>query len=498
MDGDKVMTAQAAPAIDRAGLSRPGLLREQAYVDGAWIGAASGASIAVDDPFTGAVIGRIPSLSREEVQGAIDAAERAFVTWGREMARNRGAILRRWFELVMEHQEDLARLITLENGKPLREARAEVAYGAGFIEFYAEEAGRIFGETIPPTISGRRLMVEREPIGVCAAITPWNFPLAMLTRKAAPAFAAGCTIVAKPASQTPLTALALAVLAEEAGVPPGVLNVVTGKAGMIGELLTSSAVVRKISFTGSTEVGAQLMAASASTIKRLSLELGGNAPLLIFDDADLDIAIETALVAKFRNSGQSCVAANRIYVQRGIYERFLGAFAPRVAALVLGDGFADGTDVGPLIDKPGVDKVAEHMDEAIAGGATVLAGGRSAEGRLSPPTLLRDVAPDALLTREETFGPLAAVVPFRTVEEGIALANATPFGLAAYFCSSNPATIARVGREIESGMVGINTGLISSPVVPFGGVKMSGLGREGSRHGLEEYLNLKYLCHAGL
>jgi succinate-semialdehyde dehydrogenase/glutarate-semialdehyde dehydrogenase len=484
--------------MTRGQLARADLLRDQAYVDGAWISAASGLAIEVDDPFTGAVIGRIPSLARDEVQRAVDAAERAFPAWARELPRARGAILRRWFDLVMAHQEDLARLITLENGKPLKEARAEVAYGAAFVEFYADEAGRILGETIPPTVPGRRLLVEREPVGVCAAITPWNFPLAMLTRKVAPAFAAGCTVVAKPASQTPLTALALAVLAEEAGVPKGVLNVVTGKASMIGELLTSSPVVRKISFTGSTGIGAQLMAASAPTIKRLSLELGGNAPLLIFDDADLDTAIETAMVAKFRNSGQSCVAANRIYVQRGIHEAFLDAFARRVAALKLGDGFDESSDIGPLIDAAGVAKVAEHLDDAVAGGASILAGGKSAGGRLQPPTLIRDVAPDALLTREETFGPLAAIILFDTIEQGVALANATPFGLAAYMCSSNPATIARVGRDIESGMVGINTGLISTAVVPFGGVKMSGLGREGSSHGLTEYLNLKYLCHAGL
>ncbi|MCW3837690.1 NAD-dependent succinate-semialdehyde dehydrogenase [Sphingomonas canadensis] len=490
-------TAEPAAAV-RGALARADLHRGQAYVDGAWISAASGLTIAVDDPFTGAVIGSVPSLARGECQAAIDAAERAFPAWSRELARTRGAILRRWYDLVMAHQEDLARLITLENGKPIREARAEVAYGAGFIEFYAEEAGRIFGETIPANVPGRRLMVEHEPVGVCAAITPWNFPLAMLTRKAAPAFAAGCTMVAKPASQTPLAALALAVLAEEAGLPRGVLNVITGKASMIGDLLTASPVVRKISFTGSTEIGAQLMQASAAQIKRLSLELGGNAPLLVFDNADLDAALDTAMVAKFRNSGQSCVAANRIYVQRGIYETFLIALTARIARMRFGDGFDEATDIGPLIDLPGVAKVEEHLDEAVAGGGKLLIGGKAAGGRLMPPTLVRDVAADALLTREETFGPLAGVIPFDTIEQGVALANATPFGLAAYMCSSDPATIARVGRDIESGMVGINTGLISTAVVPFGGVKMSGLGREGSRHGLAEYLNMKYLCHAGL
>lgn len=490
--------ADGSPQLERGKLSRPDLIRDKAYVNGQWIAADGGAVIDVDDPFTGEIIGHAPSLTEQQARSAIDAAENAFPAWAKELTRTRGAILRRWFDLVMAHQEDLARLITLENGKPLKEARAEVAYGAGFIEFYAEEAGRMLGEIIPAPVAGRRLMVEPEPIGVCAAITPWNFPLAMLTRKAAPALAAGCTIIAKPASQTPLSAYALAVLAEEAGVPPGVLNVITGKASMIGKLLTSSPIVRKISFTGSTEIGAQLMETSAPLIKRLSLELGGNAPLLIFDDADLETAVETALVAKFRNSGQSCIAANRIYAQKGVCESFLDAFAERVNALAPGDGFDERSDIGPLIDKAGVAKVEEHLDDAVKGGATILAGGKSSGGQLMPPTLVRDVAPDALLTREETFGPLAGVIPFETMEEGVALANNTPFGLAAYLCSENPATIARAGRDIESGMVGINTGLISTAVVPFGGVKMSGLGREGSSHGLAEYLNLKYLCQAGL
>jgi succinate-semialdehyde dehydrogenase/glutarate-semialdehyde dehydrogenase len=332
---------------------------------------------------------------------------------------------------------------------------------------------------------------------VCVAITPWNFPLAMLTRKFAPALAVGCTMVAKPASQTPLSALALAALAEAAGLPPGVFNVVAGKASMIGDLVTRSALVRKISFTGSTEIGAQLMAASAPTIKRLSLELGGNAPLLIFDDADLETAVETAMVAKFRNSGQSCIAANRIYAQGGIHDAFVARFAERVAALKVGDGADPQTDVGPLIDEAAVAKVNEHLDDAVAGGAKRLVGGRGA-GRLAPPTLLSGVRPDARLTREETFGPLAAVIRFGSIDEGLKLANDTPFGLAAYLCSTDPATIARASRGIESGMVGINTGLISTAVAPFGGIKLSGLGREGSRHGLDEYLSLKYLCQAGL
>ena len=486
------------PVAERGRLANPALLRSEAFYDGAWRPAASGQTIEVTDPYTGAPVGSIPSLAADEIEAAIASAERAFATWSRQPNRWRGAVLRKWFELIERNQEDLATLITLENGKPLKEARAEVSYGAGFVEFYAEEAGRIYGETIPSPIPGRRLMAEREPVGVCVAITPWNFPLAMLTRKIAPALAAGCTVVAKPASQTPLTALALAALAEEAGAPAGVLSVITGKASMIGEVVTRSRIVRKISFTGSTEIGAQLMAASAPTIKRLSLELGGNAPLLVFDDTDLDAAIETAMVAKFRNSGQSCIAANRIYVQRGVYDTFMTAFARRIGQLVLGDGFDPATDIGPLIDQAAVTKVNEHLVDAVSGGAEIVAGRSSENARLSPPTLLRNVRPSALLTREETFGPLAGVIPFDTIEDGLRMANDTPFGLAAYVCSTNPTTIARVSRDLESGMVGINTGLISTAVAPFGGVKLSGLGREGSRHGLDEYLNIKYLCHAGL
>jgi succinate-semialdehyde dehydrogenase/glutarate-semialdehyde dehydrogenase len=488
----------ASVANMRGRLTNAGLLRSDVLIDGKWKGAASGAKIDVSDPFTGEIVGSIPSLAADEVHAAIASAETAFTTWSREMNRHRGALLRRWYELVMANQEDLARLITLENGKPLKEARAEISYGAAFIEYYADEAGRIFGETIPALVPGRQLMVEREPVGVCAAITPWNFPMAMLTRKIAPALAAGCTMLIKPASQTPLSALALLVLAEEAGIPAGVLNIVTGKASMIGDILTGSPIIRKISFTGSTEIGAQLMAKSAPTIKRLSLELGGNAPLLIFDDADLTMAVDTAMVAKFRNSGQSCVAANRIYVQRGIHDAFVKAFGDKVRAMSLGDGFDPETDIGPLIDEAGVAKVDEHLADALSHGAEIIAGGKSQGGHMSPPTLVAGVSSKAALTREETFGPLAGVIQFETIDVGLKLANDTPFGLAAYFCSSSPATIAMASRGIESGMVGINTGLISTAVVPFGGVKMSGLGREGSRYGLDEYLNMKYICHAGL
>lgn len=484
--------------LQRASLSRPDLLRTQVYYAGRWEPAASGQTIAVTDPYTGAVIATVPSLGEAEIHAAIDAADLAFAGWSRTPNRERGAMLRRWFELIERDREDLARLITLENGKALKEARGEVAYAAGFVELYAEEAGRIAGEIIPPNMPGRRLSAEREPIGVCAAITPWNFPMAMLTRKIAPALAAGCTILCRPASETPLTALALAVLAEEAGIPVGVLSVVTSDPALFGDIVTASPIVRKITFTGSTPIGSRLMAQSAPTIKRLSLELGGNAPLLIFDDADLDVAVETAMVAKFRNGGQSCIAANRLYVQRGIHDAFVAAFAARVSSLKVGDGFDPATDIGPLINRRAVDKVEQHLDDAVDRGAQIMCGGKAGDSLLSPPTLLHGVASDALLTREETFGPLAGVVRFDGYDQALAMANDTPFGLAAYLCSRSEKTIARAGRDLETGMVGINTGLISTAVAPFGGVKLSGLGREGSHHGIAEYLNFKYLCHAGL
>ncbi|MEG3146782.1 NAD-dependent succinate-semialdehyde dehydrogenase [Sphingomonas sp. RT2P30] len=482
----------------RATLTRPDLLRAQAYYGGAWHGAASGATFDVTDPFSGETIGQVPSLGAPEINAAIASAAAAFPRWGRTPHRERGALLRRWLAVIERDKEDLARLITLENGKPLNEARAEVSYGSGFIELYAEEATRIIGEILPPNMPGRRLMAEREPIGVCVAITPWNFPMAMLTRKIAPALAAGCTIVCKPASETPLTALALAALAEEAGVPAGVLSVVTSEPALFGDIVTASSVVRKISFTGSTAIGARLMAGSAPTIKRLSLELGGNAPLLVFDDADLDVAVEAAMIAKFRNGGQSCIAANRIYVQRGIHDAFLMSFQARIAALNVGDGLDPATDIGPLINARAVEKVERHLDDALSRGARLMTGGKGDGSLLSPATLLRDVPPDALLAREETFGPLAGVIAFDHYEQAIAMANDTPFGLAAYVCATREQIIARAGRDLETGMVGINTGLISTAAAPFGGVKLSGIGREGSHHGMAEYLNYKYLCHAGL
>ena len=484
-------------ARQRSGISRWNLVRDQCLVAGKWCSSATGETALVHDPFTGFLIGSVPMLSRGEVDQAVHAAALALPAWSNEPARHRGRILRRWADLIEANREDLARLITLENGKPLAEARGEVDYGLGFVEFYAEEAGRILGEVLPPNQPGRRLCVEREPVGVCAAITPWNFPVAMLTRKLAPALAAGCTVIAKPAMETPLSAFALAMLAEEAGVPPGVINVVTGDPRMIGEVFTGSMTVRKLSFTGSTPIGAMLAAASAATMKRLSLELGGNAPLLIFDDADLDTALDTAMAAKFRNGGQSCIAANRIYVQDGIHDRFVAGFSARVAGLKFGDGFVPETDIGPLIREAAVEKVVSHFDDAVAKGARLVAGSRPQPGRLASPALLVDAPHDILLSAEETFGPLAVVMRFRTIDKGLALANDTPFGLAAYVCSENRATIALATRALEIGMVGVNTGLISTATAPFGGVKLSGLGREGSRHGLDEYLNFKYLCEAG-
>jgi succinate-semialdehyde dehydrogenase/glutarate-semialdehyde dehydrogenase len=481
----------------RGKLDNADLLISKNLIGGRWIG-GNREPIAVDDPFTLMDFAEVPNLGADETRQAVAAADEALPAWAARSAKERGAILRRWFELLVAHRDDLARLITLENGKTFKEAQGECDYGAGFMEFFADEATRALGEIIPAPVPGRRLLAEREPVGVCAAITPWNFPLAMLTRKVGPALAAGCTMVAKPASQTPLTALAFAKLGEEAGVPKGVFNILTGSAREIGEVLTGSPVVRKLSFTGSTEIGVQLYQACAGTMKRLGLELGGNAPLLIFDDADLETAVETATIAKFRNGGQSCIAANRIYVQDGIRDRFLEAFAGKVGAMKAGDGFDPASDVGPLIDQAGKDKVAEHRDDALNRGARLVAGGGEAGGRLFAPTLLADVPGDAQLSHEETFGPLAGVIGFATIEEGVKLANATEFGLAAYLCSQDPATIRRVSRSLESGMVGINTGLISTPHAPFGGVKMSGLGKEGSHHGLEEYLATKYVCHAGL
>jgi len=481
----------------RGKLDETDLLVTRDYIGGEWIDGAA-KPIEVDDPFTLEVFAEVASVGETGAQRAVDAASNAFPAWAGKTPGERGAILRRWFELIEVHREDLARLITRENGKTFREARGEVDYANQFMEFYAAEATRVIGEIIPAPTPGRRLLAAPEPLGVAVAITPWNFPLAMLTRKVAPALAAGCTMVAKPAALTPLTALAFTRLGEEAGVPAGVFNMVTGDSSVIGKVLTASPVVRKFSFTGSTPVGIRLAEQCSVTMKRMSLELGGNAPLLIFDDADLDTAVETAMVAKFRNSGQSCIAANRIYVQNGIRDRFLSAFAEKVDAMSAGDGFDEGNDIGPLIDSRAVDKVDDHREDALSRGAHCLAGGASPGGRLALPTLLADVPANAKLAEEETFGPLAGAICFDTVEHGLELANDTPFGLAAYLCCSDPATIAHVSRHLQTGMVGINTGLISTAHAPFGGVKMSGMGKEGSHHGIEEYLDYKYICHAGL
>jgi succinate-semialdehyde dehydrogenase / glutarate-semialdehyde dehydrogenase len=488
-------------AIDLpTGLARPNLYRTQAFVGGIWCDARSGGTIAVDNPATGDIIATVPKLAAAEIGNAIAIAQERMPDWASQPARYRARILRRWFDLIIEHRDDLARILTAEHGKTQNEARAEAEYAAAFVEWFAEEASRSYGDITPSPLADRRILTLKQPVGVCAAITPWNFPLAMLTRKIAPALAAGCAMILKPASQTPLSALALAVLAEEAGVPPGILSVVTGSAGEIGGVLTSSPIIRKLSFTGSTEVGAMLAEQCAPTIKRLSLELGGNAPLIVFDDADLNTAVEGAFAAKFRNGGQSCVAANRIYVQSGIYTAFVEEFARRVGMMRLGDGMAVDVDIGPLIDEAAVAKAREHVADALARGAVQVVGGNG-DGlgpRFFRPTVLSDVPADALAAREETFGPVAPIIKFENESEVLELANDSPFGLAAYLFSRDLGQVWRVSEALEAGMVGVNTGLISTAVAPFGGIKMSGLGREGSRYGLDEYQEIKYVAHAGL
>jgi succinate-semialdehyde dehydrogenase/glutarate-semialdehyde dehydrogenase len=472
------------------------LLRTAAYVGGFWVDQGDAGRLAVDDPSTGERIAELPALSRAQTADAVAAAHRAFPGWRALSGKQRAQVLRCWFELVTENAEDLARLITREEGKPLADARAEVAYAASFIEWFSEEAKRVRGDVFAAPEPSRRIVVVKEPVGVCAAITPWNFPAAMITRKAAPALAAGCTMVVKPAGQTPLTALALAELAERAGVPAGVLSVVTGNAREIGAELTGNPLVRKLTFTGSTEVGRLLLAQSAETVKRTSMELGGNAPILVFDDADLEVAVAGVLTAKYRNTGQSCIGANRVYVQAGVYDRFAEELAARVGRLAVGDGFAPGVQIGPLIDHAAVAKVEEHIGEATGRGARILCGGsRHAHGgSYFQPTVLADVAPGMLITREETFGPVLPLIRFTDEAEGIALANDTEYGLAAYLFTRDAERTWRVAAALESGMVGINTGLISNEVAPFGGIKQSGLGREGSVYGIDEYLEMKYLA----
>ncbi len=481
-------------------LTDPKLFRQSCYVDGAWVNARSGATINVDNPATGEIVGTVPKFGAAETRDAIEAANRAFPEWRKKTGKERAAALRKWFDLMMANQEDLAKLMTTEQGKVLAESRGEVAYAAAFLEWFGEEAKRVYGDTIPGHQADKRIVVIKQPIGVAACITPWNFPLAMITRKAGPAIAAGCTVVVKPASQTPFSALALAELAERAGIPKGVFNVVTGSAGDIGGELTSNPIVKKLSFTGSTEVGKVLMAQSAQTVKKLSLELGGNAPFIVFDDADLDAAVEGAIASKYRNTGQTCVCVNRIYVQDGVYDAFAAKLAESVKKLKPAPGLEAGATQGPLIDDKAVAKVEEHIQDALSKGARVVVGGHrhALGGRFFEPTVLADVAPSALMAREETFGPVAPLFRFKTEDEAIAMANATEFGLAAYFFGRDIGRVWRVAEGLESGMVGINTGLISTEVAPFGGVKESGLGREGSKYGIEEYLEVKYLCLGGI
>ena len=485
----------SATATTLSGLRDRKLFREACYIAGGWQGVST-ASIAVDDPATGATIGLVPKLGRSDTRIAIEAADGALVGWRSMLAKERAALMRRWYDLIMASQEDLARIMTLEQGKPLSESRTEVAYGASFIEWFAEEGKRAYGDTIPSHARDKRIVVIKQPVGVVACITPWNFPVAMITRKVGAALAAGCTVVVKPASQTPFSALALAVLAERAGIPGGVLNVVTGSAAEIGAELTANPLVRKLSFTGSTEIGAVLMAQCAASIKRVSLELGGNAPFIVFDDADVDAAVEGAIVSKYRNTGQTCVCANRFLVQHGVYDRFAEKLAASVDTLKVGNGFEDGVTQGPLIDEAAVEKVESHIADAVRKGATILRGGRrrEAEGRFFLPTVLTDVTPEMAVAREETFGPVAPLFRFDTEAEAVALANRTEFGLAAYFYGRDIGRVWRVAEALEYGIVGINTGLISTEVAPFGGVKSSGLGREGSKYGLDEYMSIKYLC----
>ena len=481
-------------------LREPQLLREANHIDGRWILGDSASRIEVRNPSTGAVLGSVPSLGAVQARQAIDAARRAQPAWRAQTARQRGAVLRRLHELMMAHQEDLARIMTAEQGKPLAESRGEIAYAADFIEWFAEEGKRVYGETIPPPLPGRRLLVTREPIGVFAAITPWNFPAAMITRKAGAGWAAGCTGVIRPASQTPFSALALAVLAQEAGLPAGVCNVITGPGSAIGGEFCANPDVRKLSFTGSTEVGAQLLAQCAPTIKKTGMELGGNAPFIVFDDADVEAAVQGAVASKFRNAGQTCVCTNRFLVQDGIYEAFASRLTAAVQALVVGDGFDPGVNLGPLIDRHAVAKAQAHVDDAVARGARVLAGGgpHARGGNFFAPTVLDGVPRAARIFAEETFGPVAPLFRFRDEDEAVAMANDTEFGLAAYFYSRDVGRVMRVADRLEYGIVGINEGLVSTEVAPFGGVKASGLGREGSRHGIEDYLELKYLCLGGL
>ena len=493
------MLNQAAPLP----LKDPSLFRQACLVDGKWIEADSGRTIAVRNPATGETVGTVPAFGAAETRRAIEAAHRAYPAWRALTAKERGVILRKLFDLMMANADDLALLMTSEQGKPLAESRGEVAYGASFIEWFAEEGKRAYGDVIPTTQADRRLFALKQGIGVCAAITPWNFPIAMITRKCAPAFAAGCTVVAKPAEATPLSALALVELAEQAGFPPGVFNMVIGdadRAPEIGLELCTSPIVRKVSFTGSTEVGRILLRQSADTIKKLSLELGGNAPFIVFDDADLDAAVEGAIASKYRNAGQTCVCANRLIVQDGVYDAFAEKLAAKVAQFKVGAGTEPGVTVGPLIEPAAIEKVEAHIADAVGKGARVVTGGKrhSLGGLFFEPTVLAGVTPQMRVAREETFGPVAPLFRFKTEDEAIAMANDTEFGLASYVSSRDVGRVFRVAEALESGMVCVNSGILSNEVSPFGGVKQSGLGREGSKYGLDEYLEIKYLCLAGI
>ena len=494
------MATSLAEIISGVRLRDPALFRQQCYVGGEWVDADSGATFDVIDPANGQTIGTVPSFGVAETRRAVEAANAAYPAWRALTGKERASVLRRWYELMLEHQEDLAIIMTAEQGKPMAESRGEIVFGSSFIEWFAEEAKRAYGDVIPTHLADRRIVVTKEPVGVVASITPWNFPNAMITRKAGPALAAGCTVVARPASSTPLSALALGELATRAGIPAGVFNVVTGPSSSVGGELTSNPIVRKLSFTGSTAVGKILLEQCAGTVKKVSMELGGNSPFIVFDDADVDAAVEGAMASKYRNTGQTCVCANRFLVQEGVHDEFARKLAEAAGNLRVGPGLSGETDQGPLIDMAAVEKVEDHIQDAVNGGGTVVSGGQRHElgGTFFEPTVITGVTPAMKVAREETFGPVAPVFRFKTEEEAIELANATEFGLAAYFYSRDIGRIWRVGEALEYGIVGINVGIISTEVAPFGGFKESGIGREGSKYGLDEFLEVKYMCVGGI